>query len=92
MAEKNALQKVLEIAGDFVTAQNGQWNHKEWESFLEEVSRLGFQLTDETKRYFGNILEAAKHLYPVAAPLPAVPAKKAAAKPKAKAKPKPKAK
>lgn len=91
MPDKNALQQVLEMAGAFVTAQNGQWNHKEWEHFLEEVSKLGFQLTDETKRYLGNILEGAKHLYPVAAPLPVSPAKKATSA-KAKPKTKPKAK
>jgi hypothetical protein len=86
MAANNGLQALLDVAAKFVTDHDGQWNHEEWEQFLDDVSGMGFQCNDETKRNFGNILEACKNLYPVAAALAPAETKKAAAKSRAKAK------
>jgi len=62
-AAKNSLQKVLDLAGKFVTKQHGEWNHDEWEALLPKVAKMGFEMGDETKRNLGNILEASKHFY-----------------------------
>ena len=60
MVTKNVLQKLLDLAGQFVVDQKGKWNHAEWEGFLEKAGKLGIALNDETKRNLGNILEASK--------------------------------
>lgn len=80
---KNELGKLLEEVGIFVTKQKGAWDHSEWESFLVKVEKIGFNLTDETKRFVGNLLEDSKHLFQV---LPEKQAKtvKATAAPKKK--------
>ena len=70
-AAKNSLQKVLDLAGKFVTKQEGEWNHEEWETLLPKVTKMGFEMDDETKRHLGNILEASKHFYHNGAPVSA---------------------
>ena len=60
---KNAVQKILDEAGKFVTTHKGAWEHSDWEEFLSGVEKQGFQLSDEVKRNVGNILEASKALY-----------------------------
>jgi len=85
MAAKSILQEVLDLAGKFVSAQKGQWGHDEWEQLLADVAALGLELTDETKRNLGNIVESCKHFHAMkAAPVKAVPAKKKTAVKKAK--------
>ncbi len=79
---KNALQKVLEMAGTFVTTQKGTWDHGDWERLLETLDSQGVVASDETKRNLGNILEASKYFYQ----LPVAPAKKKAAAKKPAAK------
>ena len=84
MAAKSILQEVLDLAGKFVSAQKGQWGHDEWEQLLADVAALGLELTDETKRNLGNIVESCKHFHAMEPPVKAVPAKKKAAVKKAK--------
>ncbi len=62
-SSKNAVQKVLDEAGKFVSSNSGVWEHSDWEAFLAQVEKLGFELDDEIKRNVGNILEASKDLY-----------------------------
>ncbi len=95
MAAKTTTQKLLDLAGKFVTAQNGKWNHMEWEALLGDVAALGVELNDESRRNLGNILEASKYFHhSTATARPKRKAKaKAKSKPKAaKSKSKPKAK
>lgn len=75
---KNALQKVLELAGSFVTTQRGSWEHADWETLLNKIAAQGIEVTDETKRNLGNILEASKYFYALSSSSPAK--KKAATK------------
>jgi len=82
MATKSKTQKLLDLAGKFVTVQNGKWNHVEWEAFLGDAAALGVELNDESRRNLGNILEASKYFHHATA----------AAKPKPKGKAKPKSK
>ena len=89
---KHPMQQLLDMAGAFVTKQKGKWDHKDWESFLDQVSKAGVDLTDEVKRNLGNILEASKHFYAKVTDVPDKKVAKPKAKPKAKAKAKSKAK
>ncbi|NIA15908.1 MAG: hypothetical protein GWP08_17740, partial [Nitrospiraceae bacterium] len=87
MATKSTLESLLDLAGKFVIAQKGEWEHADWEALLSKAAAMGIVLNDEFKRNLGNILESCKYFYVVC---PTAPAKKAAArKAKAKAKPKP---
>lgn len=82
MAAKNLVDKVLELSGKFVVSQAGAWEHDDWERFLVDAAKLGVELSDESRRNLGNILEAAKFFYVPDGP---PPAKKAAAPRKKKA-------
>jgi hypothetical protein len=76
-AAKNAMQKLMDLAAAFVAKEKGEWNHRDWEGFLEQASKLGFEFDDEAKRNLGNALEAAKYFYER---MPPAPKKKAAGK------------
>lgn len=95
MAAKQTLTATFSLVQKFVDRQKGVWTHAEWEAFLADASALGYELTDETRRHLGNVLEAAKHFYlttdGAAASPPAKAKVKAAPKPKASAAVKPKA-
>jgi len=90
-AKKNELEKVLDLAGGFVTKQQGAWGHQDWESFLKKAAKAGVEIDDEGKRNLGNMLEAAKFIYHRAdIKVDAKPAKKkSATKPAASAAKKP---
>ena len=90
MATTHSVQKLLALAGKFVVAQKGKWNHAQWEVLLKEAGKLGVGLNDEAKRNLGNILEAANHFYKTAPK--SASKKKAVAKRKAKPKAKKKSK
>ncbi|MBN2308216.1 MAG: hypothetical protein JXR94_04550 [Candidatus Hydrogenedentes bacterium] len=75
---KNAMQKLLDLAGRFVTAHQAAWNHADWEEFVGQALALGFKDDDETRRNLGNALEASKFLYQRMPARP--PAKRAARK------------
>ncbi len=83
-AAKEPVEKLLELAGQFIAKQKGNWDHADWEAFLNKVGTLGVPTDDESKRNLGNILEAGKFFY---ASMPkAAPKKKTAAKKKPPAK------
>ena len=84
MATKTRLQKVLDLAGQFVIEQKGVWTHEEWEAFVAKAAVLGIETNDESKRHLGNIIESCKNLYSEADVV--APAKKPTAKPRARAK------
>ena len=83
-AKKSELEKILELAGDFVTKKKGSWDHDAWEGFLKKAEKIGVVINDQGKRNLGNILEAAKYFYELSDPVP----EKKVTKPKAKAAPK----
>jgi len=86
MAAKSVLQQILSLTEKFVSSQKGEWEHDEWEGWLDKVGALGVELTDETKRNLGNILESCKHFYGMKVAKPPAKAKAAPAKKKAAAK------
>jgi hypothetical protein len=63
MAAKGTAQKILDLAGKFVTEHDGAWNHAAWETLVQRVQALGVEVDDEGRRNLGNILEAAKHFH-----------------------------
>jgi hypothetical protein len=81
MAAKTQLQKILDLAGQFVTAHKCVWSHADWEELLKQLAALGIAITDESKRNLGNILESCKCFYSEAE----APAKKTTARPRKKA-------
>lgn len=83
---KSMPEQVLELAAKFVTRQQGVWEHADWEVFLGDAGKLGLDLSDETRRNLGNILEAAKSFCGIE-PMTKPVARRSA--PKAKAKPAP---
>ncbi len=85
----NPVQNLLDTVGEFVNKQKGKWEHKDWESLVDQVQKGGVVLTDEYKKSLGHMLEATKQFY---GSLSVPDKKKAAPKPKARAKAKPKAK
>ncbi|MFO7974159.1 MAG: hypothetical protein R6V12_05950 [Candidatus Hydrogenedentota bacterium] len=62
-AAKSSVQKLLDLAGQFITKQKGDWGHEEWEGLLAKAEALGVPVDDESKRNLGNILEAGKYFY-----------------------------
>ncbi len=50
---------------DFVTKTKGIWDQAGWESFLKDLQKKGVEYTDESRSYFGEVLEAAKQLYTI---------------------------
>lgn len=83
MAKTQAVQKILAMAGKFVVAQEGNWDHAAWEKFLNKAAKLGVELDDGNKHKLGELLEAAKYFH---ACLPGASAmKKSGCEPKAKA-------
>jgi hypothetical protein len=56
-------RKLLETASEFVEKQQGQWEHPDWEGFLERLGKDGFQLSREAEPQIGNILEIFKGYY-----------------------------
>jgi len=75
-AAKSSVEKLLELAGQFITKQQGIWEHEDWEALLTKAGALGMPMDDECKRNLGNILEAGKYFF---GSMPQAPAKKKAA-------------
>lgn len=83
MAAESTMEKLLDLAREFVIAKKGEWGHEDWEKLLTQADALGMELTDENKRSLGNILEVCKWFY-ACGYAKASPEKKAAAKAKRK--------
>lgn len=56
-------QDFYKLAGLFVEKTQGEWNHAEWESFLVEVQKRNVELSEQTIKYIGEIMEATKNFY-----------------------------
>ncbi len=65
MAQKalGGFDVLMDLAGNFIEAQKGVWDHSEWLDFLSEVQKKGIELFDNTKDYLGLVLEAMKEVY-----------------------------
>ncbi len=54
---------IVKLAGDFVTHQQGNWDHAEWLGFLSTLQKKGFELSEEAQGHVGQVLEATKSFY-----------------------------
>ncbi|MCB1145603.1 MAG: hypothetical protein KDK38_02280 [Leptospiraceae bacterium] len=68
--EVNKTEEVAKVLGSvkdqtlkFVQAHKDGWDHVAWEQFLAEIQQSGVNLTESTKAYLGNLVEAVRRLY-----------------------------
>ncbi len=54
---------LIDLAGQFVNANKGGWDHNAWMASLSEVQKNGFELSDNLRIYLGLVLEAMKKVY-----------------------------
>lgn len=81
MAKTHTIQKLAKIVGDFVVANNGVWDHSQWEDLCEGIRKLGIELDPDLEQRLGLLVETMKIFYFCApADLPA--SKRAKKKPK----------
>jgi predicted flap endonuclease-1-like 5' DNA nuclease len=69
MAAKKSvgLEDLAKFASDFVTAQKGMWDHAAWTDFVSSLKARGFDISGDTQRNLGELLEAMKRIYAAAA-------------------------
>ncbi len=56
------LNTIKEQAIEFVQANKNGWDHSAWEKLLADIKSSGVNLTDETRTYLGNLVEALRKL------------------------------
>ncbi len=54
---------LTDLAGKFVESRKGIWDHIAWLTFLLDIQKKGFALSDNMKTYLGLVLNAMKKLY-----------------------------
>ncbi|MEO5357795.1 MAG: hypothetical protein H7844_10915 [Nitrospirae bacterium YQR-1] len=47
----------------FIEQTKGKWDHAGWEKFVKDVQQKGIALTEESRAYLGELLEAARKFY-----------------------------
>jgi hypothetical protein len=65
---KGMERSILDISDhtvSFMKTTKGIWDQKGWESFLKDLQKKGFTLTDEMRNYLGGVLAAARDLYAI---------------------------
>jgi hypothetical protein len=60
---KNPIEDIVSRAQKFVEKQKGRWDHAAWEKLVKDVSSSGIEMSDDTRRHLGNMLESVKHFY-----------------------------
>lgn len=63
MGVKHSVEEIFNQAAKFVVKQKGEWNHSDWENFLEKISGFQIDLNDELVVKLGSLLELGKYLY-----------------------------
>ncbi len=87
-SKKNPIEDLVSRTSKFVEKQKGRWDHAAWEKLVNDVSTTGVDMTDDTRRHLGNMLEAVKHFYTELSKTPKSAKSKSKSKNKSKAKPK----
>ncbi len=59
----STFDEIVKLAGDFVTQQQGNWDHAEWLDFLSTLQKKGYEISEEAQGYVGQMLEATKSFY-----------------------------
>ncbi len=60
---ENVMSEMSDITVNFVKKTKGVWDQSGWEAFWKDFQKKGVDLTEETRSYLGEILEASKELY-----------------------------
>jgi len=60
---KSPIEDLVSRASKFVEKNKGRWNHDAWEKLVKDVSSTGVDMSDDTRRHLGNMLESVKHFY-----------------------------
>jgi len=60
---KKPIEEIVSRARKFVEKQRGRWDHDAWEKLVKDVSSSGIDMSDDTRRHLGNMLESVKHFY-----------------------------
>ncbi|KJR43521.1 hypothetical protein MCHI_000583 [Candidatus Magnetoovum chiemensis] len=67
MTSTSGIEKVMLGITDNITSfiknNKGNWDHSAWEELVKDIQKKGVDLSDESKSYLGNVVEAAKGLY-----------------------------
>jgi hypothetical protein len=59
-AKTATLEELTKLASDFVTAQQGMWDHAAWMDFLSRVQQQGVEISEDMQAKLGDLLEATK--------------------------------
>ncbi|MBF0554363.1 MAG: hypothetical protein HQK96_07340 [Nitrospirae bacterium] len=58
-----AMTGIAENTVSFINKTKGSWDHSGWEKYLSDMQKKGAELSDETVKYLGSVLEISKELY-----------------------------
>ncbi len=59
----NAMLDISSRSTEFIKNTKGIWDQSEWEKFLRDLQKTGFDLTEEASIYIGNVIDVIKDLY-----------------------------
>ncbi|MBF0458031.1 MAG: hypothetical protein HQK99_09070 [Nitrospirae bacterium] len=59
----SAMKGIAENTVSFINKTKGSWDHSGWETYLKTMQKKGTELSDETVKYLGSVLETSKELY-----------------------------
>jgi len=60
---EHLVSNISRQAATFIEKTRGQWEHLEWEKFVDDIQKKGVHLTEETRSYLGEVLESIKKFY-----------------------------
>jgi predicted flap endonuclease-1-like 5' DNA nuclease len=61
--QTTALDELARLGSEFVTAQQGMWEHTDWLDFLARVQGRGIEISPEMEANLGELLEAMKEYH-----------------------------
>ncbi|MEO5360245.1 MAG: hypothetical protein H7843_07315 [Nitrospirota bacterium] len=59
----STMKGIAEDTVTFITKTKGSWDHSGWEEYLKDMHKKGAELSEETTKYLGSVLEISKELY-----------------------------
>ncbi len=66
---ENVMSDISDHTVNFMKKTKGVWDQPGWEAYLKDLQKKGIDLTDETRSYLGEILEASRKIYSVLPPI-----------------------
>ncbi len=64
-----ATKGISDLTVDFIKKTKGIWDQSGLEIYLKDLQKKGHDLTDETRSYIGEVIEASRKVYTVLPPL-----------------------